>query len=138
MAKLYYMEKRGSGLTRICHETQALEGYKDKLKPKFKSTPIQFQITIFAFSDTPNDGDVSEMKLTERQQKILNFIEESPTTRAGKVCIALPALTVSRPRLYEDIKFMLVPALPASHGGSCRPKSSVSVRQCSVRGAVGE
>lgn len=78
------------------------------------------------------------MKLTERQQKILNFIEESPTTRAGKACIALPALMVSRPQLYEDIKFMLVPALPASHGGSCRPKSSVSVRQCSVREAVGE
>ena len=38
---------------------------------------------IFASTDTPNvgdhDGDMSETKLTERQQKILNLIKESPT-----------------------------------------------------------
>ena len=28
MAQLDYMEKRGSGLTRICNETKALDGYK--------------------------------------------------------------------------------------------------------------
>lgn len=39
MAQLDYMEKRGSGLTRICNETKALEGYRDELKPVFKSTP---------------------------------------------------------------------------------------------------
>ena len=32
MAQLDYMEKRGSGLTRICNETKALDGYKDELK----------------------------------------------------------------------------------------------------------
>ena len=81
MAQLDYMEKRGSGLTRICNETKALEGYKDELKPLFKSTPTQFQTIIFASSDTPNvgdhDGDMSESKLSERQQKILNLIKES-------------------------------------------------------------
>ena len=73
MAQLDYMEKLGSGLTRICNETKALEGYKDELKPMFKSTPTQFQTIIFASSDTSNvgdhDGDVSKTKLTERQQK---------------------------------------------------------------------
>lgn len=43
MAQLDYMEKRGSGLTRICNETKALDGYKDELKPVFKSTPTQFR-----------------------------------------------------------------------------------------------
>ena len=70
MAQLNYMEKRGSGLTRICNKTKALDGYKDELKPKFKSTPTQFQTIIYASTDTPNvgdhDGDVSETKLTER------------------------------------------------------------------------
>ena len=51
----------------------------DELKPKFKSTPTQFQTVIFASSDTPNDGDMTKTKLTERQQKILNLIKESPT-----------------------------------------------------------
>ena len=35
MAQLDYMEKRGSGLARICNETKALVGYKEALKPKF-------------------------------------------------------------------------------------------------------
>ena len=79
MAQLDYMEKRGSGLTRICNETKALEGYKDELEPKFKSTPTQFQTIIFASSDTQDVGDVSETKITVRQLKIINLIKESPT-----------------------------------------------------------
>ena len=91
MAQLDYMEKRGSGLTRICNETKALEGYKDELKPVFKSTPTQFQTIIFATSDTQNvgdsDGDMSETKFTERQQKILNLIKESPTITGKQMSI---------------------------------------------------
>ena len=60
MAQLDYMEKRGSGLTRICNETKALNGYKDELKPMFKSTPTQFQTTIYASSDEPEIEDVAK------------------------------------------------------------------------------
>ena len=78
MAQLDYMEKRGSGLTRICNETKALDGYKDELKPVFKSTPTQFQTTIYATTDTQNDGDMSETKHTGRQLETLNLIKEYP------------------------------------------------------------
>ena len=81
------------GLSRICNETKALEGYRDELKPKFKSTPAQFQTIIFASSDTPNvgdhDGDMSETKLTERQQKILNLTKsfrQSPVNKCRRRC----------------------------------------------------
>lgn len=104
MAQLDYMEKRGSGLTRICNETKALEGYKDELKPKFKSTPTQFQTIIFAFSDTPNvgdhDGDVSETKLTERQQRILNLIAKSPTISGRQMS---EILSVSQRTIERDL-----------------------------------
>ena len=104
MAQLDYMEKRGSGLTRICNETKALEGYKDELKPMFKSTPTQFQTIIFASSDTPNvgdsDGDVSETKLTERQQKILNLIKESPTITGKQMS---ETLSVSQRTIERDL-----------------------------------
>lgn len=53
MAQLDYMEKRGSGLTRICNETKALDGYRDDLKPVFKSTPTQFQTIIFDSVNVP-------------------------------------------------------------------------------------
>ena len=104
MAQLDYMEKRGSGLTRICNETKALEGYKDELKPKFKSTPTQFQTIIFASSDTPNvgdhDGDMSETKLTERQRKILNLIKESPTITGKQMS---ETLSVSQRTIERDL-----------------------------------
>lgn len=100
MAQLDYMEKRGSGLTRICNETKALEGYKDELKPVFKSTPTQFQTIIYATSDSQNVGDLSEIKLTERQQHILNIINESPTITAKKMS---EALSVSQRSIERDI-----------------------------------
>ena len=97
MAQLDYMEKRGSGLTRICNETKALDGYKDELKPVFKSTPTQFQTIIFTSSDNQNVGDfvgdMSETKLTERQQKILNLIKESPTISAKQMSETLSVTT---------------------------------------------
>ena len=104
MAQLDYMEKRGSGLTRICNETQALEGYKDELKPKFRSTPTQFQTIIFASSATSNVGDnvgdLSETKLTERQQKILNLIKESPTITGRQMS---ETLSVSQRTIERDL-----------------------------------
>ena len=107
MAQLDYMEKRGSGLTRICNETKALDGYKDELKPIFKSTPTQFQTIIFATTDTQNvedhDGDMSETKLAERQQKILKLINESPTI-TGKQMSEI--LSVSQRTIERDISLL--------------------------------
>lgn len=104
MAQLDYMEKRGSGLTRICNETKALAGYKDELKPVFKSTPTQFQTIIFAASVTPNvgdhDGDMSETKLTERQKKILNLIKNSPTITGKQMS---ETLSVSQRTIERDL-----------------------------------
>ena len=107
MAQLDYMEKRGSGLTRICNETQALDGYKDELKPVFKSTPTQFQTIIFASSDNQNVGDfvgdMSETKLTERQQKILNLIKELPTISAKQMS---ETLSVTTRTIERDLSLM--------------------------------
>ncbi len=104
MAQLNYMEKRGSGLTRICNETKALKGYKDELKPKFKSTPTQFQTIIFASTETSNvgdsDGDMSETKLSERQRKILNLIKESPTISGRQMS---EILSVSQRTIERDL-----------------------------------
>lgn len=104
MAQLDYMEKRGSGLTRICNETKVLDGYRDELKPVFKSTPTQFQTIIFASTDMTNvgdnDGDVSETKITERQQKILNLIKESPTISGRQMS---EKLSVSQRTIERDL-----------------------------------
>ena len=100
MAQLDYMEKRGSGLTRICHETKALDGYKDELKPVFKSTPTQFQTIIYATTDSQNVGDLSEGQLPDRQLKILKMIQASPTISAKAMS---EALSVSPRTIERDI-----------------------------------
>jgi ATP-dependent DNA helicase RecG len=107
MAQLDYMEKRGSGLTRICNETKALEGYRDELKPVFKSTPTQFQTTIFASTDMINVGDnVGDQignKLTERQRNILNLIKESPTISGRHMS---ETLSVSQRTIERDLSYL--------------------------------
>lgn len=104
MAQLDYMEKRGSGLTRICNETRALDGYKEEFKPVFKSTPKQFQTIIFASADThnvgDNDGDVSGIKLTERQRRILDLIKASPTISGRRMS---EILAVSQRTIERDL-----------------------------------
>ena len=79
-------------------------GYKDELKPVFKSTPTQFLIIIYATSDTQNvgdhDGDMSETKLTERQKKILNLIKESPTITGKQMS---ETLSVSQRTIERDL-----------------------------------
>lgn len=104
MAQLDYMEKRGSGLTRICNETKILDGYRDDLKPIFKSTSTQFQTTIFAATDMPNVGDnvgdVSETKLAERQQKMLELIKETPTITGRQMS---EILSVSQRTIERDL-----------------------------------
>lgn len=104
MAQLNYMEKRGSGLTRICNETKALEGYSNRLRPKFQSTPTQFQTIIFATSNPSakanHVGDVSETETTERQQKIVGIIKQSPTISARRMS---EILAVSRRTVERDL-----------------------------------
>lgn len=102
MAQLDYMEKRGSGLTRICNETKALDGYKDELKPQFNSSSVQFQTIIYASVDATNVGDdvgdVSEIKLTERQKKIVNLIIQQPSVTAKHMSetLSVSSRTVER------------------------------------------
>lgn len=62
---------------------------------------------IFASIDTPNagdhDGDMSETKLIERQQKILNLIKESPTITGQQMS---DTLSVSQRTIERDLSTM--------------------------------
>ena len=55
MAQLDYMEKRGSGLKKICNETKKLKTYKEERKPVFKSTATQFMTIIYSMEYEPTN-----------------------------------------------------------------------------------
>ena len=107
MAQLDYMEKRGSGLTRICNETKALDGYKDELKPVFESSHAQFQTIIYASVNISNVGDnvgdMSETKLNERQYRIINLIRQTPSITAKQMS---EILLVSSRTVERDIAIL--------------------------------
>ena len=69
----------------------------------FKLTTTQFQTFIFSSSDTLNVGDVSETKLSERQQKILNLIKESPTITDRQMS---EILSVSQRTIERDLSVL--------------------------------
>ena len=85
MAQLDYMEKRGSGLKRICNETKALESYKEDRRPVFKSSPSQFMTTIYSmeYSQADDDAGNGELNgglnggLNSAQNATLNYIKEN-------------------------------------------------------------
>ena len=64
-------------------------------------------ISNFASSDNQNVGDfvgdMSETKLTERQQKILNLIKESPTISAKQMS---ETLSVTTRTIERDLSLM--------------------------------
>lgn len=66
--------------------------------------PVLFRAIIFTSTDTPNvgdhDGDISETKLTERQQKILNLIRKSPTMTGRQMS---EILSVSQRTIERDL-----------------------------------
>lgn len=66
----------------------------------FKSTPIQFQTIIYASAVTSNVGDVSEIKLIERQQ---NMIKENPSVSAKQMS---ETLSVSSRTVERDLSLM--------------------------------
>lgn len=55
MAQLDYMEKRGSGLKKICNETKKLKTYKEERQPVFKSTATQFMTIIYSMEYEPTN-----------------------------------------------------------------------------------
>ena len=97
----------------ICNETKALNGYKDELKPMFKSTPTQFQTTIYASSDEPEIEDVPKdvpKELSERQNIILDLIKENPLVTIPEMSLktGVVARTVKRDIEYLQAKGVIV------------------------------
>ena len=84
-----------------------IQKYNLKCYKKMRRQDTDLTLIILSSSDTPNvgdhDGDMSETKLTERQQKILNLIKESPTI-TGKQMSEI--LSVSQRTIERDLSAM--------------------------------
>ncbi len=89
MAQLDYMEKRGSGLKRICNETKALDTYKEGRAPVFKSSSSQFMTVIYSmeYDDTLNDSrnDSRNDSLSDSVNNTYQTIKANPGIQRKRI-----------------------------------------------------
>lgn len=108
MAQLDYMEKRGSGLKRICNETKALESYKEDRRPMFKSSPSQFMTIIYSMEyDGELNGQLNGTlsgTLNEKQRGVLDFIATTPGVQAQ---VLIDKLLIPRDTLNKILKALM-------------------------------
>ena len=104
MAQLDYMEKRGSGLRRICNETRALDGYRDELKPVFKSTTSQFMTIIYSVEYNAKTNKIDTKQIVSKEQVI--------TKQSLSNHQVIVKLSLSIPNINELLRKMVSP-MPA-------------------------
>ena len=119
MAQLDYMEKRGSGLKKICNATKELETYKEGRDPVFKSSVSQFMTVIYSMEYQPGksgqlngtlsgtlsgtlNGTLNDT-LNEKQNRVLDFIAASPGVQAQ---IIIDQLAIPRDTLNKILKVL--------------------------------
>ena len=115
MAQLDYMEKRGSGLKKICNATKELETYKEGRDPVFKSSVSQFMTVIYSMEYQPGksgqlNGTLSGTlngilndTLNEKQNRVLDFIAASSGVQAQ---IIIDQLAIPRDTLNKILKVL--------------------------------
>ena len=115
MAQLDYMEKRGSGLKKICNATKELETYKEGRDPVFRSSVSQFMTVIYSMEYQPGksgqlNGTLSGTlngilndTLNEKQNRVLDFIAASPGVQAQ---IIIDQLAIPRDTLNKILKVL--------------------------------
>ena len=110
MSQLDYMEKRGSGLKRICNETKALDGYREELKPVFKSTTSQFMTIIYS---TGYDASLNKIEL-----------EQVVTKQSLSSHQVIAKLSLSVPMTVELLRKMVTPLSAKDMRQFCGQKDS--------------
>ena len=101
MSQLDYMEKRGSGLKRICNETKKLESFKSDRMPVFKSTSSQF-LTIIYSMEYGNRNTMDSLQVETK----MGLSWEQVGTRLGLSWDEVEELfvTLQQPTTISDLK----------------------------------
>ena len=112
------MDKRGSGLKRICNETKKLESYKADRMPVFKSTSSQFMTIIYSMEyEKQNTMD------SLRAETKLGLSWEQVGTKLGLSWDEVEKLfvTLQRPTSISDLNFARLVKLFKVQGKICNP-----------------
>lgn len=113
MAQLDYMEKRGSGLKKICYATKELENYKEGRDPIFKSSVSQFMTVIYSMEYEEGENGTLSGTLNSKQKDVLAFITTTPGIQAQEI---IERLSIPRDTLNKILKVLTDRDLIARRG----------------------
>ncbi len=100
MAQLDYMEKRGSGLKRICNETKELDGFKEELNPVFRSTMTQFATILYSIEYGTREDVIDE---------VYQRNEQASTKLPLSSHQVITKLSLSIPKTIDLLQKMMIP-----------------------------
>ena len=104
-SRLEYMERQGSGLSKICAAYENAANYESGMEPTFRSNRVEFTVKLPNLNfKASNDGALNEVlndALTENQKRMLEILR-SNSSITQKEMIAITCL--SRSTVQRTIK----------------------------------
>ncbi|MDO4330794.1 MAG: ATP-binding protein [Lachnospiraceae bacterium] len=104
-ARLGYMERQGSGLSKICTAYESAANYQPGMEPTFHSNRVEFTVKLpnlnfKASSDEALDEALNEA-LTENQKLLLDILRANPTITQREI---IEYTSLSRSTIQRAIK----------------------------------
>ncbi len=128
-ARMYLMERRGSGLRKIIEAYKAMDNYREELKPKFKSSESFFMTSLrnliydtqnVTQNDTQNVTQNEDGRITpdERREKIITVLRSNSKITAYELS---REFDVSERTIRRDLKILsdekIIEYVGSSKGG---------------------
>ncbi len=96
------MEKRGSGLRKICKETAKLPGFSEAKEPRFRSQATSFYTELLNNNYLQRTND--SVKLTLLQQDLLTLLKQNPNLTGSQLSEHLHVSIASIWRVLSQLK----------------------------------
>jgi predicted HTH transcriptional regulator len=120
--RLGYMERKGSGLTKIIEAYKAAYNYSEQKEPQFLSSRVEFTVTLKNLNYGVNDvnSDVKNMvnSNADRDDIVLNIIRENPNVTQSELADNLGvSIRTAQRTLDKMIKNGKIRRIGAKRGG---------------------
>ena len=126
--RMKFMERRGSGLTKIISETEKLPGYDSSMKPEFYSTPSDFRVVLknvnyffvtataqvtahdermnilVNFCSIPRSREEMQAQIGIEHREYFRKTFLKPLLKAGRLQMTIPDKPKSRNQKYVAVK----------------------------------
>ncbi len=104
-ARLGYMERQGSGLSKIRTSYENAANYKTGMEPMFHSNRVEFTVKLpnlnFKASDSEALNEALNEVLTEKQKRLLNILRSNPAITQKEI---IENTSLSRSTIQRIIK----------------------------------